>query len=63
MMSARPIADLIIRQAGFTLAALQAFFKAMCGLGHLGKFGQRGLGSSIGEIKVDFTIACWSRFR
>src|SRR5712691_8645736 len=54
MMPARPMAHLIIRQAGFTLTALKAFFNALFGLGYAGKVGQRGLGSSIGEVKVDF---------
>ena len=54
MMRARPISYLIIRQAGFTLAALQAFFNAMFGLGHPGKRGQRCLDPAIGEVRVDF---------
>src|ERR1700740_991495 len=53
MVPAHPIAYLIMRQAGLTFAALQAFFNAMCGLGDPCKSGQRCLGSAIGEIKVN----------
>ena len=50
MMPAHPMAYFVVGQPGFTLATLQAFFNAMCGLRHPGKGGQRGLRRSIGEV-------------
>ena len=53
MMPARPMTHFVVGQPGFTLAALQAFFNAMRGLGHAGEGGQRGLRWPVGEVKVD----------
>src|SRR5262249_49215749 len=52
MLPTRPIAHLIIRQTGFALASLEAFFDAMFRFGHPRKFPQWRLRYSIGQIVI-----------
>src|SRR5713101_3151782 len=52
MLPTRPMAHLIIRQPGFALASLEAFFDAMFRFGHSRKFPQWRLRHSVGQIVV-----------
>jgi hypothetical protein len=45
--------DLIVREPGVTLAALEAFFDAMFGFGYTGQLPQRCLRRGVGPIKID----------
>src|SRR5262245_17494566 len=52
MLPTRPMAHLIIRQPGFALASLEAFFDAMFRFGHPRQFLQRCLRHRVGQIVV-----------
>src|SRR5512145_3568271 len=53
MMPPRPMPDLIVREAGFTLAALEACCDALVGFGHPGQLPQRCPRRGGGEINID----------
>src|SRR5918994_5184503 len=52
MVPAVPVSNLIVRQAGFALAALDTFFDSMLGLGDAREFGQRRLDGRVGQVVV-----------
>ena len=54
MLPTRPVTHLIVRQPGFALASLEAFFDAMFGFGHPSTCPQRCLRPSIGQIIIHF---------
>ena len=53
LLPASPMAHFIVGQTGFALAALEAFFDALGGLGYPGQFPPRRLGRSVGQIRID----------
>ncbi len=54
MVPARPMTNLIIRQARLTRAALAAFLNAMFGFGHPSELPQRRGRRGVRQITIDF---------
>ena len=52
VMPPQPIADLVIAQARFALAAVEAFFDAVFGLGNASELLERGVGGGVREVVV-----------
>ena len=52
MVPPQPIADLVVAQARFALAAVEAFFDAVFGLGNASELLKRGVGGGIREVIV-----------
>ncbi len=52
MMPALPIANLVVRQAGFAFGTLNTFFDPMLGFGHSGKVSQLCFGTCIGQVVI-----------
>ena len=54
MMPARPIANLIVRQAGFALGTLDAFFDAPFRFSHSRKLRQFDVDRCVGQVVIRF---------